>query len=184
MDLFDYVDCFHQFDIDDQPAADGAVAPAAAGDDSGDDDLLDIEKMLEDGDAEPELEEGDDAPDIVADDDDLSLTMEAALEDAAQGAEDELDLDFDIESELQEKEDLMDSRARTDDALESNLLDGDDGIDDRNSAAGDDRPKQFIHGFSPVLVVRGGNRLLATRANGSGGGKSRTLEWCGTAGAG
>ncbi len=109
-----------QFDIDDPSAADGAIAPAAteAGDDSQDDDLLDIEKMLEQGD--------DDISDMVTEEEDLSLTMEAALDDAAQSADDELDLDFDIESELQEKEDLFDGSAPADDALESNLLDSDD----------------------------------------------------------
>jgi hypothetical protein len=110
-----------QFDMDDQPAADGAdaLAEAEVSDDAQDDDMLDIEKMLEQGD-------DDAASGLAPDQDDLSLTMEAALDDAAQGADDDLDLDFDIESELQEKEDLFDSSAPTDDTLESNLLDGDD----------------------------------------------------------
>ena len=125
-----------QFDIDDQPAADGAgaLAPAEASDDAPEDDLLDIEKMLEQGD--------DDASDLISGEEDLSMTMEAALDDAAQGADDDLDLDFDIESELQEKEDLFDSNAPSDDSLESNLLDGDDddflgetGLDDESQPA-------------------------------------------------
>ena len=109
-----------QFDLDDQPAAEGTGALAAAeiSDSAQDDDLLDIEKMLEQGD--------DDISDIMPDEEDLSLTMEAALDDAAQSADDDLDLDFDIESELQEKEDLFDSDASSDDALEANLLDSDD----------------------------------------------------------
>jgi hypothetical protein len=109
-----------QFDIDEQPAAEGADAAAATGidDGAGEDDLLDIEKMLEGGDG--------DTSDLESADEDLSLTMEAALDDAAQGADDDLDLDFDIESELQDNEDLFDSSSSSDDALESNLLDADD----------------------------------------------------------
>ncbi|MBE9542922.1 MAG: zinc-ribbon domain-containing protein [Proteobacteria bacterium] len=125
-----------QFDIDEQPAAEGADASAVAdiSESAQDDDLLDIEKMLEGGD--------DATPDMESADEDLSLTMEAALDDAAKSAEDDLDLDFDIESELQEKEDLFDSRGSTDDPLESNLLDADDvdflgdtGIEDESQQA-------------------------------------------------
>ncbi len=73
------------------------------------------------------LEQSDDIPsDMDAMDDDLSLTMEAALDDAASGAEDDLDLDFDIESELQQKEDIFDHSDSIDDPLESNLLNSDD----------------------------------------------------------
>ena len=106
-DLGDELDL--QFDIDEQPASEGTDASAAAdiSDGAGEDDFLDIEKMLEGGDEA--------TPDLESADDDLSLTMEAALDDAAHGADDDLDLDFDIESELQD-----------DDALESNLLDSDD----------------------------------------------------------
>jgi len=106
-DLGDELDL--EFDIDEQPASEGTDASAAAdiSDGAGEDDLLDIEKMLEGGDEA--------TPDLESADDDLSLTMEAALDDAAHGADDDLDLDFDIESELQD-----------DDALESNLLDSDD----------------------------------------------------------
>ena len=125
-----------QFDIDEQPAAAGADAPAAAdaSESAQDDDLLDIESMLEQSD--------DITSDMDTMDDDLSLTMEAALDDAASGAEDDLDLDFDIESELQEKEDIFDSRDSVDDPLESNLLNSDDvdflsdtGIDDESQQA-------------------------------------------------
>ena len=131
-----------QFDIDDQPAAegDGALAPAEASDDAQEDDLLDIEKMLEQGD--DDADDADDASDLISGEEDLSLTMEAALDDAAQGADDDLDLDFDIESELQEKEDLFDSNVPSDDSLESNLLNGDDddflgetGLDDESQPA-------------------------------------------------
>ena len=109
-----------EFDIDEQPASEGADATAAAdiSDGAGEDDLLDIEKMLEGGDEA--------TPDLESADEDLSLTMEAALDDAAKGADDDLDLDFDIESELQDNDDFFDSGPSTDDALESNLLDADD----------------------------------------------------------
>ena len=109
-----------QFDTDEQPAAVGADSPVAADPSESvqDDDLLDIESMLEQSD--------DITSDMDAMDDDLSLTMEAALDDAASGAEDDLDLDFDIESELQEKEDIFDSSDSIDDPLESNLLNSDD----------------------------------------------------------
>jgi hypothetical protein len=108
-----------QFDIDEQPASEGADASAAAdlSDAVEEDDFLDIEKMLEGGDEA--------TPDLESADEDLSLTMEAALDDAAQGADDDLDLDFDIESELQDNEALFDSSPSSDDALESNLLDAD-----------------------------------------------------------
>lgn len=126
-----------QFDIDGL-AAEGAKAPAEA-EVSGtapDDDLLDIEKMLEQGDdTAPEIENGEE--------EDLSLTMEAALDDASKAEERDLDLDFDIESELQEKEELFDDRASADDQMESNLLDSDDvdflddtGIEDESLQAG------------------------------------------------
>ena len=109
-----------QFDLDEQPASEGADAAAAAdiSDGAGEDDFLDIEKMLKGGDEA--------TPDLESADEDLSLTMEAALDDAAHGADDDLYLDFDIESELQDNDDLFDSGPSTDDALESNLLDADD----------------------------------------------------------
>jgi pilus assembly protein FimV len=125
-----------QFDIDEQPAAEGAGASAAAGasESAQDNDLLDIESMLEQSDNI--------TSDIETMDDDLSLTMEAALDDAASGAEDDLDLDFDIESELQAKEDIFDSRGSIDDPLESNLLNSDDvdflsdaGLEDESQSA-------------------------------------------------
>ena len=109
-----------QFDADTQPAA--AEAQAPAGVDSGggaqDDDLLDIEQMLEQGD--------EDTPDEGLGDEELSLTMEAALDDAAKEADGDLELDFDIESELQDSEELFDAEASADETLESNLLDADD----------------------------------------------------------
>ena len=124
-----------QFDIDEQPASESTDAPAAAdiSDAVEEDDLLDIEKMLEGGDEA--------TPDLESADEDLSLTMEAALDDAAQGADDDLDLDFDIESELQDNEDLFDSSPSSDDALESNLLDADDAefLDD-TGVEGDSQP--------------------------------------------
>ncbi len=106
-----------QFDIDDQPAGGAdALAAAEVGEPAQDNDLLDIEQMLEQSD--------DMMPDMEGEEEDLSLTMEAALDDAAESTE--ADLDFDIESELQEKEDIFDSGESTDDQLESNLLDSDD----------------------------------------------------------
>jgi predicted Zn finger-like uncharacterized protein len=119
-----------QFDLDEQPASGGGDAPAAAdiSDSAGEDDFLDIEKMLEAGD--------DATSDLQSADEDLSLTMEAALDDPAQGADDDLDLDFDIESELQENEDIFDSSPSGEDALEANLLDADDAefLDDSGTA--------------------------------------------------
>jgi predicted Zn finger-like uncharacterized protein len=125
-----------QFDIDGL-AAEGAKAPAEA-EVSGtapDDDLLDIEKMLEQGD--------DTAPDIEnGEEEDLSLTMEAALDDASKVAEQDLDLDFDIESELQEKEEIIGGLTPADEQMESNLLDANDvdflndsGIEDESQIA-------------------------------------------------
>ena len=124
-----------QFNIDEQPAG-GADASAAddVGEPAQDDDLLDIEQMLEQSD--------DIMPDMEGQEQDLSLTMEAALDDAAKGTENDLDLEFDIESELQKKEDIFDSGGSTDDQLESNLLDSDEvdfldvtGIEDESQQA-------------------------------------------------
>jgi predicted Zn finger-like uncharacterized protein len=109
-----------QFDID-EPVAD--VVDTAASDDAGDanrkDDLLYIEKMLE------ENEE------ITEEESDPPLEMVAAQEDASED-ESDLELDFDIESELQEKEDLFNGSTTADAQLESNLLtpDGTDTSDD------------------------------------------------------
>ena len=109
-----------QFDID-EPVAD--VVDSTASNDAGDanqqDDLLDIEKMLEENEeiTEEELES--------------PLEMAAAQEDASE-EESDLELDFDIESELQEKEDLFNGSTTADEQLESNLLspDGTDTSDD------------------------------------------------------
>ena len=109
-----------QFDID-EPVAD--VLDTATSDDAGDanqkDDLLDIEKMLEEN--EETTEEESDPP----------LEMVAAQKDASED-ESDLELDFDIESELQEKEDLFNGSTTADEQLESNLLtpDGTDTSDD------------------------------------------------------
>ena len=109
-----------QFDID-EPVAD--VVDSTASNDAGDanqqDDLLDIEKMLEENEeiTEEELES--------------PLEMAAAQEDSSED-ESDLELDFDIESELQEKEDLFNGSTTADEQLESNLLspDGTDTSDD------------------------------------------------------
>jgi len=106
-----------QFDIEEQPAS---GADLQTDDDVGEavqeDDLLDIEQMLEQGE--------DTAPQEAAEttDEELPLEMEAALDDASKGAEPDMELDFDLESELQEKEVLFDSGASADEKLESNLL--------------------------------------------------------------
>ncbi len=103
-----------QFDID-EPVAD--VVDTAASDEAGDanrkDDLLDIEKMLEEN--EEITEEESDSP----------LEMVATQEDASKD-EIDLELDFDIESELQEKENLFNGSTTADEQLESNLLSPDD----------------------------------------------------------
>ena len=109
-----------QFDID-EPVADAVdtVASDDAGDANQQDDLLDIEKMLEEN--EEITEEESESP----------LEMAAAQEDASED-ESDLELDFDIESELQEKEDLFNGSTTADEQLESNLLtpDGTDTSDD------------------------------------------------------
>jgi len=103
-----------QFDIDEP--VDGVVDTPASGD-TGDvnheDDLLDIEKMLEENE------------DTADEDLNSPLEMDAALDDASKG-DDDLELDFDLESELQEKEDLFDGSATADEQLESNLLTSDE----------------------------------------------------------
>jgi hypothetical protein len=83
-----------------------------------DDDFLDIEQMLEQGDYDAPSQ----AKELAGEVTDLPLEMEAALDDASKGAAAELELDFDLESELQEKEDMFDSNETPDQRLESNLL--------------------------------------------------------------
>jgi hypothetical protein len=103
-----------QFDID-EPAA-GIVDTPVSGD-AGNadqvDELLDIDKMLEDNE------------DTVDEDLESPLEMDAALDDASK-EEGDFELDFDLESELQEKEDLLDGSAAADEQLESNLLTSDE----------------------------------------------------------
>lgn len=103
-----------QFDVD-APVADAVDTTASddAGDVNREDDLLDIEKMLE------ENEE------ITEEESDSELKMVAAQEDASED-ESDLELDFDLESELQEKEDLFNGSTTADEQLESNLLTSDD----------------------------------------------------------
>jgi pilus assembly protein FimV len=135
-----------QFDLD-QPSDEGELA-APAGQDTGaaeDDDFLDIEQMLEEGEAvtsEP-------ASDYAAEVTDLPLEMEAALDDASKGAEAELELDFDLESELQEKENLFDSGPSGDQQLESNLLASDE-VDFLEDAGIQDTQFQDESGTSDV----------------------------------
>jgi predicted Zn finger-like uncharacterized protein len=109
-----------QFDID-EPVTDAVdtVASSDAGNANQQDDLLDIEKMLEEN--EEITEEESESP----------LEMASAQEDASEN-ESDLELDFDIESELQEKEDLYNGSTTADEQLESNLLtlDGTDTSDD------------------------------------------------------
>lgn len=104
-----------QFDID-EPVA-GVVDTPASGDAvdaDQEDDLLDIEKMLEEND------------ETANEDLNSPLEMDAALNNASKDEEDDLELDFDLESELQEKEDRFDGSATADEQLESNLLTSDE----------------------------------------------------------
>ena len=103
-----------RFDID-EPVADVGHSPASgdSSDENGEDDLLDIEKMLEEN--EETADEKLDSP----------LEMEATHEDASKD-EGDLELDFDLESELQEKEDLFEGSVTADEQLESNLLTSDE----------------------------------------------------------
>ncbi|UCD77962.1 MAG: zinc-ribbon domain-containing protein [Desulfobacterales bacterium] len=112
-----------QFDLD-EPADSGQPAAAAGktSEPAEDDGFLDIEQMLEEGEATTSENTSDYEAEIT----DLPLEMEAALDDASKGAEAELELDFDLESELQEKEDMFDSGPSDDQQLESNLLASDE----------------------------------------------------------
>jgi hypothetical protein len=112
-----------QFDMD-EPSTAGVDAEVAADtvNEAQDDDFLDIEQLLEDGDGEdstPSENAGMNDNDTL-----MPLEMQAALDDAAKGADAELELDFDLESELQSKiddEDLFDTSGLTDPQSESNL---------------------------------------------------------------
>jgi hypothetical protein len=116
-----------QLDLD-EPSTAGADAAAAAdpGATAQDDDFLDIEELLEEGEASEPLEGAGLNGDVT----DLPLDMEAALDDASKGADAELELDFDLESELQAKEDedqdFFDTSESTDNQLESNQLASDE----------------------------------------------------------
>jgi len=111
-----------QFDLD-EPSGGGEPAAAAGQEnESAGGDFLDIEQMLEEGEATTSEQTSDYAAEVT----DLPLEMEAALDDASKGAEAELELDFDLESELQEKEDLFDDGSADEQHLESNLLASDD----------------------------------------------------------
>lgn len=112
-----------QFDLDGASAgeADQTVS-AEAGSDEQEDDFLDIEQLLEEGDDSSPPAEADFAGDVT----DLPLEMEAALDDASKGAEAELELDFDLESELQAKDESFDGGDAAKAQLESSLLDSDD----------------------------------------------------------
>jgi pilus assembly protein FimV len=103
-----------QFDID-EPAAGIVDTPVSGDAGHGDqvDELLDIDKMLEENE------------DTVDEDLESPLEMDAAFDDASK-EEGEFELDFDLESELQEKEDLFDGSATADEQLESNLLTSDE----------------------------------------------------------
>ena len=103
-----------QFDID-EPTAGIVDTPVSGAAGHGDqvDELLDIDKMLEENE------------DTVDEDLESPLEMDAAFDDASK-EEGEFELDFDLESELQEKEDLFDGSATADDQLESNLLTSDE----------------------------------------------------------
>ena len=111
-----------QFDLDEPSGGEPAAAAGQVSEAAEEDDFLDIEQMLEEGEATTSEQPSDYAADIT----DLPLEMEAALDDASKGAEAELELDFDLESELQEKEDMFDSGPSDDQQLESNLLASDE----------------------------------------------------------
>jgi predicted Zn finger-like uncharacterized protein len=127
-----------QFDMDEPPTA-GADAEVAADtvNEAQDDDFLDIEQLLEDGDGEdskPSENAGMNGNDTL-----MPLEMQAALDDAAKGADAELELDFDLESELQSKiddEDLFDTSGLTDPQSESNLTVSDE-VDFLEEAGGE-----------------------------------------------
>ncbi len=110
-----------QFDID-EPVAGIVETPASgdAGDANQVDQLLDIDKMLEENEA------------TANEDLDSPLEMDAALDEASKEEDDaseeegDFELDFDLESELQEKEDLLDGSAKANEQLESNLLTSDE----------------------------------------------------------
>ncbi|MBT8372483.1 MAG: DUF3426 domain-containing protein, partial [Deltaproteobacteria bacterium] len=108
-----------QFNIEEPPAG-SAVAAATdeASETVQEDDLLDIEDLLEEG-------EEIDSPESTATIDEateLPSEMEAALDEASSRAEDDLELDFDLDGEVIEKEELIDNGAAADEQLESNLL--------------------------------------------------------------
>lgn len=111
-----------QFDLDESSGGEPAAAAGRDGETAQEDDFLDIEQMLEEGEATTSEQPSDYAADVT----DLPLEMEAALDDASKGAEAELELDFDLESELQEKEDMFDRGSSDDQQLESNLLASDE----------------------------------------------------------
>ena len=100
-----------QFDIDEPNA--GIVDAPVSSDADQIDELLDIDKMLEEN--EDTVDENLESP----------LEMDVVIDEASKG-KDDFELDFDIESELQEKEDLFDGSATADEQLESNLLTSDE----------------------------------------------------------
>jgi predicted Zn finger-like uncharacterized protein len=111
-----------QFDLD-EPGG-GGSGETTAGDtvpDAQDDDFLDIEQLL----AEGEEDSPQKSVEMDGDVTDLPLEMEAALDDASKGAGAELELDFDLESELQAKEGLFEAD-ETDNQPEPNLLASDE----------------------------------------------------------
>jgi hypothetical protein len=106
-----------QFDLD-EPG--GGSDEAIAGDtvpDAQDDDYLDIEELLEEGEEDSPLKSVEMEGDVT----DLPLEMEAALDEASKGADAELELDFDLESELQAQEGLFEAD-KTDNQLDADLL--------------------------------------------------------------
>jgi len=126
-DSLDAEDLDLEFDLDEPSAV--AADSAAAGDPGAvdqDDDFLDIEQLLAEGE-DSGLELGDEVTD-------LTLEMDAGPKSASNGADNgadaELELDFDLESELQatedEDEDLFDTGDSSEYQLESNLLASDE----------------------------------------------------------
>jgi len=123
------------FDLD-ELSIENLDAPAApaAGEAAPDDNLLDIEKMLEQGD-----DIGSESQ--TGEDEGLSLIMEDNFDGASTAVEPDFDLDFDIESELQEREETFDDRSSDDDQQDSDLLDA-DGLNFLDDAGAENEPQQ------------------------------------------
>ena len=137
-----------QFDIDGPSAGDENMAAAdEISAEERDDDFLDIEQMLEEGDDGSPSQ----ATELAGEVTDLPLEMEAALDDASKGADAELELDFDLESELQKNGDIFDGSETPDQQLESNLLASDE-VDFLEEAGIEEAEFQDGSGTSEIIT--------------------------------